>query len=167
MKIYEVEKRTDAREEECPSTGGYWMDSLGYTFYEVDLKAGSNTITLTNPSSECPNIYSIGISEKAVRASQSENDDNSNTDTKVTVKKPVITKKAAKKKGFTITWKKCSGVSGYEINYGKDKKFSKKNTTVKRTKKTTITVKKLAGNKKYYIRLRSYKVVKRVKKYSS
>lgn len=165
--VYVSVNGADAREEECPSTGGYWMDSLGYTFYEVDLKAGSNTITLTNPSSECPNIYSIGISEKAVRASQSENDDNSNTDTKVTVKKPVITKKAAKKKGFTITWKKCSGVSGYEINYGENKKFSKKNTTVKRTKKTTITVKKLAGNKKYYIRLRSYKVVKGVKKYSS
>lgn len=166
----------EAKEKECPSTGGYWMDSLGYTFQEVELKAGSNTITLSNPKSECPNIYSIGISDKAVRTisdnkekdtSDKNNKDKNEKAKKVTMKKPVIIKKAARKKGFMIRWKKCKGVSGYEINYGKSKKNAAKNKFVKRTKKTTITVKKLSGNKTYYVRVRSYKTIKEVRKYSS
>ncbi|MCD7796748.1 MAG: hypothetical protein LUG95_03810 [Clostridiales bacterium] len=35
-----------------------------------------------------------------------------------------LTKKA--KKSFKVTWKKISSVSGYQVQYSTDKKFSKK-----------------------------------------
>lgn len=73
----------------------------------------------------------------------------------VTLKKP-----KAIKKGFKLSWKKASGVSGYVIQYSTSKKFKKKTTkTIKIKKAETIkkTVKKLKSKKKYYIRIKAYK----------
>ena len=92
-----------------------------------------------------------------------------------TTKKPKATsiKKLTKgKKSFKATWKKISGVNGYQVQYSTDKKF-KKNTKTATIKKNTssTTIKKLKANKKYYVRVRSYKNVKvgskTVKVYSS
>ena len=76
--------------------------------------------------------------------------------------KVTLSKISAGKKQFTATWKTVSGVTGYEIQYSTSKKFTKKTTkTVKiksaKTKKTTI--KKLSKGKKYYVRVRAYKIV--------
>lgn len=89
---------------------------------------------------------------------------NNTTTTKApTVKKPKatsISKLKAGKKQFKATWKKVSGVTGYQIQYSTSKKFTKKTTktvTVKGAKKTSATVKKLKSKKKYYVRIRTYK----------
>ena len=89
-------------------------------------------------------------------------------------KKPSIKKLKKGKKAFKITWKKVSGVSGYQVQYSTSKKFTKKTSkkiTYKGNKKFTKTVKKLKGGKKYYVRVRTYKTVKvngkTVKLYSS
>ena len=70
----------------------------------------------------------------------------------------------AKKKGFTVKWKKQSSqTSGYEIAYSTSRKFAKKNTktaTVKKSRKTSTSVSKLKAKKKYYVRIRTYKTVK-------
>ena len=81
-----------------------------------------------------------------------------------TTAKPKATsiKKLTKgKKSFKATWKKISGVSGYQVQYATDKKFkkNKKTVTIKKNK-TSTTVKKLKANKKYYVRVRSYKNTK-------
>ena len=88
-------------------------------------------------------------------------------------KRPVITKRKGYKKAFKVTWKKISGVSGYQIQYSTSKKFTKKTTKAvysKGNKKYTKTVKKLKSKKKYYVRVRTYKKVningKTVKIYS-
>ncbi len=74
-----------------------------------------------------------------------------------------IRKLTKAKKSFKATWKKVSGVTGYQVQYSTTKKFTKKTTksvTIKKNKTTSKTVKKLKAKKKYYIRIRTYKNVK-------
>lgn len=81
-------------------------------------------------------------------------------------KAPVISKVSAKKKGFKVVWKKVSGqITGYEVQYATNKKFSGKAT--KKTKVAKYTVKKLKAKKRYYVRIRAYKKVGNKKYYSS
>lgn len=91
-----------------------------------------------------------------------------NTET-VKPKKTSIKKLSKGKKKFTVTWAKVSGVKGYQIQYSSDKKFKKNNKsiTVTKQKTTKATVKKLKSKKKYYVRVRTYKMVNGKKIYSS
>lgn len=84
-------------------------------------------------------------------------------------KKTSIKKLSKGKKKFTVTWAKVSGVKGYQIQYSSDKKFKKNNksVTVTKQKTTKATVKKLKSKKKYYVRVRTYKMVNGKKIYSS
>lgn len=75
----------------------------------------------------------------------------------------VISGVKAKKKAFTVSWKKqAKQTSGYQIQYAVDAKFKKSVVTknVNNTKKTKLDVTKLKSKKKYYIRIRTYKTVK-------
>ena len=69
-----------------------------------------------------------------------------------------------------IKWKKISrNASGYELQYSTSKKFAKKATKtvlVKSYKTTSKTIKKLKANKKYYVRIRTYRIVDGKKLYS-
>lgn len=75
-----------------------------------------------------------------------------------------ISKLTAKKKGFTIKWKKQSSqTTGYEIQYSTSRKFTKKaakTVTVRKKGATSKSVSKLKAKKKYYVRIRTYKTVK-------
>lgn len=75
-----------------------------------------------------------------------------------------IAKLTAESKGFTVKWKKQSTqTSGYEIEYSTGNKFSKKLTksiTINNSKSTSKTIKKLKVNKKYFVRIRTYKNIK-------
>ena len=65
------------------------------------------------------------------------------------------------RKSMKVTWKKQSKqISGYEIQYSTSKKFKNaKIKTVSKYKTTSKTLKKLSANKKYYVRIRTYKNV--------
>ena len=75
----------------------------------------------------------------------------------------------AAKKAVSVEWKKVGGVKGYQIQVATDKKFkkNKKTVTIKKQKTTKTTVKKLKAKKKYYVRVRTYKIVNGKKVYSS
>ena len=75
----------------------------------------------------------------------------------------------AAKKAVSVEWKKVSGVKGYQIQVATDKKFkkNKKTVTIKKQKTTKTTVKKLKAKKKYYVRIRTYKIANGKKVYSS
>ncbi len=62
---------------------------------------------------------------------------------------------------LTVKWKKKAGVSGYQIQYALNKKFTKGKKTKKAAgyKKTSLTVAKLHSGKVYYARIRTYKKV--------
>ena len=64
---------------------------------------------------------------------------------------------------FTVSWKKVSGATGYKVYYTTDSKFKKGVKSVS-TKSTKKTVSKLSAYKKYYVRVKSYKTVKKGKK---
>lgn len=72
-----------------------------------------------------------------------------------------ITKLTKGKKKLTVTWKKqTKGTTGYKIQYSTSKNFKKgcKTITVKGAGKTKYTIKKLKSKKKYYVRIRTYRI---------
>lgn len=79
-----------------------------------------------------------------------------------------ITSIKAVDNGFKVKWKKKS-CTGYQIQYSTSKKFAKKGTKVlkvNKAKTTSKAVKKLKAKKKYYVRVRTYKTVKKKNYYS-
>lgn len=62
----------------------------------------------------------------------------------------------AKKNCVTAKWKKISGVKGYQISYSVSRKFKTEKRKI--AKKNKIIIKKLKKNKKYYVRVRAYKM---------
>lgn len=80
-----------------------------------------------------------------------------------------ITSLSAKDNGFKIKWKKKSGITGYQIQYSANSKFKKGNKTIKIKKVKTLS-KKITGlkpSKKYYVRIRTYKIVNKKTYYSN
>ena len=75
-----------------------------------------------------------------------------------------ISKVTAKKKGFTVKWKKQKKqTTGYEIAYSTSSKFAKKSTKITdagKSRAASKTVSNLKAKKKYYVRIRTYKTVK-------
>jgi hypothetical protein len=81
-----------------------------------------------------------------------------------------ITSLSAKDNGFTVKWKKKTKITGYQIQYSTSSKFSMKSTKTVKIKKAKTASKKitdLKSSKKYYVRIRTYKIVKKKKSYSS
>ncbi|MCI9565864.1 MAG: hypothetical protein HFG30_07665 [Eubacterium sp.] len=81
----------------------------------------------------------------------------------IKVKKPVRVKnvkKILKKKKIKVTWKKQKNVTGYEIKFGTNKKLTKNIKKIKiRKNKNSVIVRGLKKNKKYYLKVRAYKVI--------
>ena len=78
-----------------------------------------------------------------------------------------ITSLTAGTNKFTVKWKK-KNVSGYQIQYSRNSDFSSsKKINVKSSKTTSKKVKNLKGKKKYYVRVRTYKLKDGNKVYSS
>lgn len=97
--------------------------------------------------------------------------------TKTSSKKKVQTIKVKGVAGFKVTsktkktvqakWKKTKGISGYQLQYTTNSKFKKGiKTKVYAKTKTSVKLKKLKSKKKYYFRIRAYKVVNGKKVYS-
>ena len=71
-------------------------------------------------------------------------------------------------KSIKVTWKKKSGVTGYQVQYSTSSKMkSAKTVTVKKAKTTSVTISKLKKGKKYYVRVRAYTKKKGKTKYTA
>ena len=70
-----------------------------------------------------------------------------------------ITSLSAKDNGFKIKWKKKSNITGYQIQYSTNSKYKKGNKSIKikNAKTGSKKITKLKSNKKYYVRIRTYK----------
>lgn len=128
------------------SSGKMLRDKVDYTvYYSGKAKnVGSYTVTITLKGN-----YS-GIVKKTFE---------------IVPKGTSISKISAQKKGFALKWKKqTKQTSGYEIAYSTSNKFVKKNTktvTVKKNKISSKSISKLKTKKKYYVKIRTYKTVRK------
>ncbi|MCB6994390.1 leucine-rich repeat protein, partial [bacterium 210820-DFI.6.37] len=89
----------------------------------------------------------------------------------ITVKPKKVTGlkvKAAKKK-MTISWKKDTKATGYQLTYALNSKFtkSKKSVTISKNKTTKKTISKLKSGKTYYAKVRAYKTVGKTRLYGA
>ena len=123
-------------------------------------------------SDEKPTTVPTPSPTQQVTQPTAHNDTATTLQAKNTVSKPKSTnpkKVKAAKKAVSVEWKKVSGVKGYQIQVATDKKFkkNKKTVNIKKQKTTKTTIKKLKAKKKYYVRIRTYKIVNGKKVYSS
>ena len=79
-----------------------------------------------------------------------------------------ISKLTAKSKAMVVKWKKqATETTGYQIEYSLKSNFSgSTKVLVKKNKTTSLTIEKLKSKKKYYVRIRTYKLVDGKKIYS-
>ena len=135
------------------------VDSNGKTI-------SSSNYTAPVPSAKYPGKYSVKITFKG----------NCNyTGSKtlyftITPKKVSLSSvKSTSKKKMTVKWSKQSGVSGYQVVYATNSKFTKgkKTVTVKGSSAKYKTVTKLSSKKTYYVKVRSYKTIDGKKVYGS
>lgn len=78
--------------------------------------------------------------------------------------------KAVNQKGrkVKVSWKKAVGISGYEIQYAKNKSFTKGRKIINaKSSAKTYTIKKLKKKQTYYIRVRAYKTISGKKVYGT
>jgi CCR4-NOT transcriptional regulation complex NOT5 subunit len=76
--------------------------------------------------------------------------------------------KSAKTKTVTVTWKKDTQATGYELFYSTSSKFgSAKKITVTKNSTVTKTLSSLTKGKTYYVKVRAYKTVDGKKYYGS
>lgn len=97
--------------------------------------------------------------------------DSITTEVYIGPKTPVVTKAAGGKKNLTVTWKKFTtaqmkNIDGMFIEVARNKNFTKGYKIIELSKKTLKksnkkTIKKLTGGKKYYVRLSTYKTIKK------
>jgi hypothetical protein len=83
-------------------------------------------------------------------------------------KQTVSSVKSAKTKTVTVTWKKDTQASGYELVYSTSSKFSgAKKVTVSKNSTVTKTLSSLTKGKTYYVKVRSYKTISGKKYYGA
>ena len=80
-----------------------------------------------------------------------------------------ISKVTGSKKKMTVRWKKNTKVTGYQIRYSTTSDFSSGVKTVTISKKSTVkkVISKLTAKTTYYVQVRTYKTVSKVKYYSA
>lgn len=127
-----------------------WVSSYGYQEVTANLQAGICYAISANVETYTP--YTLTLTQKpSVPVSG------------VTAKK-AVSKKAKK---AVITWKKASGVNGYEVTYSLKKNFKKAKTVNVSAKKAKVTLKKLKKGKKYFVKIRAYKNVEGARYYGA
>ena len=148
----------------CTAAGytTYTCKICGYS-YNADYKALSSHYYST--TTVYPTYTSKGYTTHVCRNCGYSYKDNYTA--KLKVKKPSISSLKKGKKKLTVYLKNYSGLDGVQIQYSTSKKFTKKKTKTVATKKASKTIKKLKSKKKYYVRVRGYKIVNGKKVYSS
>ena len=124
-----------------------------------------NKIAASNYDVKCSNNKNVGKATAKITFKGSKYSGSKSMSFTINPKGTTIDKLAPKKKAFTVTLKKqTKQTTGYEIMYSTSSKF-KSSKTVTINKNTTITkkIKGLKANKKYYVKVRTYKTVKGTK----
>lgn len=123
-------------------------DSAGNT-----LKAADYSVSYAKDSKK-PGVYSVKVTLKG-------NYSGSKTLSYIIIpSKTTVKLSAATKSSLKASWSKVTDITGYEVQYATANSFKGAKTVKANAKATSTTLKKLTKNKKYYVRVRSYKTVK-------
>lgn len=163
----------------------YVLDNIGVTQAITAQAATKKTAKNAKKTSKKSTKKAKKTSKKSTKKSKKSTKKSSKKTTKKSTKK---SKKKAKftapknlklkvkaSNSFDVSFSKVNGANGYVIYYSTSKKFTKKTTkkvkvkvTKKNKKKKTITkrIKKLKNKKKYYVRVKAYKTVKKKTTYT-
>ena len=151
---------------------GYTLKSNGYTYLDSIIIARRSDSYV--PSSPTPggSTGGGGFTPTPTPEDTDKKDEDQKPETKPTqpnapndtTEKPAsvkVNKAQAKKKALVVYWNKIANASGYQIQVATDKKFkkNKKTVTVAKQNASKKTVKKLKAKKKYFVRVRTYKIV--------
>jgi hypothetical protein len=141
------------------NNGSYGMTKdEDYTYSVVTDSEGNMTITFQGIGSNYTGTYIRKIAAE----------DNPNRPLPPTVKKAKITEiKNKKGKKIKLVWNKLSGVDGYQIEYSTEPEFKKSKSKTIKKNSAKYTIEKLELKKKYYIRVRAYKVFQNKKYYGT
>lgn len=113
--------------------------------YSANTKVGTVEVTITGTGSYIGEIKSSFVIAPA---------------------KQQIQKLETRFKGFFIDWAQKGSATGYEVQYATNSKFTgAKKLDVTNNKTDKVTISKLSANKKYYVKVRSYTLVKGTKYY--
>ena len=175
-------KSSDTSIAQVSSIGIVTAVSAGTATIRATTQDGSNlsaTCTITVSDTEkSENPSGNNTTDKDIRPSKNatsqdgttatsffnnNNDSDEDNVKKVTI--PKVTKvtkfkATAKNKGFTLSWKKVSGASGYKLQISTKKNFKGANTYTINKSKKKYTLSKLKEKTKYYIRICAYKTYK-------
>ena len=156
--------------EVCTIKDGIESDKISGTVNvtgkgEITTKAPETTTKIAETTTKKPE-QTTNKQEQTIKVTEATNNDGANQSTIqptadkniLTVGKAKITKKKSLKKKIKITLKRVTNAKGYVVQYSTSKKFTKKTTKTINVAKTTVVLKKLKSNKKYYIRVRGYAV---------
>lgn len=77
-----------------------------------------------------------------------------------------VTSKSSAKGQIKISWKAAKSVSGYQVQYSRSATMKNAKSATVKSNTRSMTLRKLSSKKKYYIRIRTYKVVNGKKYYS-
>ncbi len=159
-----VNPLADATEEYTKAIGSkaFTLDAAaeGTVTYSV-TKAGKKVVTV----SKTGKVTVKGIGTATITVTAAGNDNYQAATKKITItvtpKKAVLSSvKSKASKKITVKWKKDKNATGYIVQYATNKNFKNaKTATIKKKALTSTTLKKLKGNKKYYVRVCSYKKV--------
>lgn len=126
---------------------GYRMDfdysnSRGVYYASNDIPLDAGTYYLTTLTNKYDTIFTIRLAYD------------------LGIPAPVLGSMKAGSHSIIAEWDKVSGVSGYELQYSTNRKFTASSTETVKIKKAENTRKKigkLKQNKNYYVRVRGYK----------
>ena len=152
-----------------------WKKVSGATGYQVQTYQNKKWVTIKKTSATSLTVKKLKTATtykyrvrayKTVNGKQVNGGFSSVVTTTTKTKAPVLSVKAGTKKA-TLSWKKVSGATGYEV-YMSTKKASgyKKVATMKKASSVKYTAKKLKSKKTYYFKVRAYKTVSGKKVYS-
>ncbi len=142
-----------------PSAGTNFNASYGNYILSWAPADTSNTSGNTNTSSNSNTSGNTNTSSNSNTSSNTNTSSSSNTNKSTMIyspKKTTIRKVQGKSKSIKITIKKpTSKITGYQVQYATNSKFSR--GKIKSTRQTTITIKQLKAKKTYYVRVRTYR----------
>ena len=121
------------------------------TYFGTELKQGSD-YTVSYKNNKAVGIAKVIITGKGSFSGTKE------ASFKIIPQGVEIASVTGAKKQITVKWKKGKNITGYEIQYSRDKDFTEhKSAKITKASEKSIKIKKLLADQQYYVRIRTYK----------